>query len=411
MRIKSFTARSVSEAMNMVRLELGDDAIILSTQNLPSGEAQITAALEQKEEAPRVTLTEDDWARDWANEWDSDWKEPSARVAPKPTAQVSQAAAPRILRKESRPNFGNAAGTASPVTGKMNGQANGSQPKPAKPAPTKTAPQEEIRVTPKMDLLVQAMAYHGIPTLLAERICRTALSVDTDDPTMALAASLDKHFNYSPSFSRRNTPLMLVGPPGVGKTMTIAKMAASARMSDRKVHVISTDTSKAGAIAQLKSFTDILGLKLWIAENPDNLADIISRSEMKDGSHILIDTGGINSYDQNEIKDLARYILAARAEIIAVLAAGTDSAEMSDTAEKFATIGARRLLVTRLDTTRRYGGIFTAADNANLSFSYASVSSSVATGLHTINPVNLARLILRDPTLSDIGNEFDKAKR
>jgi len=371
MRIKSFTGSNMSEAMNKVRSELGDEAIILATQELSSGESQITAAIEQADpEPPKILPDKNGWALDW----DSDWK----KEATSPTIQETKKT--RIIKKK--------------VSDKV-----------------EPSPNHPIKVTPRVETLVQAMAYHGIPTLLAERICRSALSVETEDITMALAASFDRHFNFSPKFSRKNIPLMLIGPPGVGKTMTLAKMAASATLEGRKVHVITTDKSRAGAVEQLKAFTDILKLKLWVTDGADGLADILSKSELKDGSHILIDTGGINCYDNNEIEGLAAQIVASRAETVVVLPAGTDAAEMSDTAEKFAAIGAKRIIVTRLDTTRRYGGIFTAADNANLSFSYASVSASVATGLHVINPVNLARLVLRDPAQQGISNEFDKAKK
>ncbi|MEH6402519.1 MAG: AAA family ATPase [Sneathiella sp.] len=378
MRIKSFTGANIAEAMNNVRSELGDEAIILSTQDLPSGEAQVTAAVEQKEPAPEKTPIK----KEWASDWDSDWK---------------QEAKPAV--KKAKPNFGSdlsqpSITTAAPVAKKATHVNN-----------------TPVSVTPQVRLLVQAMAYHGVPTLLAERICRSALAAETEDTTLALAAALDKHFQYSPSFSRKNVPLMLVGPPGIGKTMTIAKMAASARKENRSVHIITTDTSRAGAVIQLKAFTDILGLKIWVAENPDQLANIVSKAELKDGSHILIDTGGINVYDDTELKNLAAFSIAARAEPVAVLAAGSDSAEMSETAERLASIGANRMIITRMDTTRRYGGVFTAAESANLSFSYASVSPSVATGLHVINPVNLARLILRDPTQSGISTEFNKAQK
>ena len=348
MRIKSFTGSNIAEAMNKVRNELGDEAIILATQDLPSGETQVTAAIEQKEPTPEKISVK----KEWASDWDSDWKQEA-----KPAA------------KNKRPDFGSnqqpkeVASTRS-VAGKRT-QVNNTP----------------IQVTPQVELLVQAMAYHGIPTLLAERICRSALAAETEDTTLALAAALDKHFQYSPSFSRKNVPLMLVGPPGIGKTMTIAKMAASARRENRSVHIITTDTSRAGAVLQLKAFTDILGLKIWVAETPDQLSNIVSKTELKDGSHILIDTGGINVYDDTELKNLAAFSIAARAEPVAVLAAGSDSAEMSETAERFASIGANRLIITRMDTTRRYGGLFTAADSAKLSFSYASVSPLRRDGL------------------------------
>ncbi|MEH6474234.1 MAG: AAA family ATPase [Sneathiella sp.] len=378
MRIKSFTGSSMSEAMDKVRTELGDEAIILATQELPAGGSQVTAAIERPDPQPPTIPPK---SNGWASDWDSDWKqEAGAQSTPKP----KQTTSPQVIKK------------------------NQNKQKVAIPQTPEEAP---LQVTPRVETLVQAMAYHGIPTLLAERICRSALSVETDDITMALAASLDKHFNFSPRFSRKNVPLMLIGPPGVGKTMTIAKMAASATLEGRKVHVVTTDKSRAGAVDQLKAFTDILKLQLWVADGANDLAAILAKPELQDGSHILIDTGGINCYETTEIENLAAQIVAGKAETVIVLPAGTDAAEMSDTAEKFAAVGAKRIIVTRLDTTRRYGGIFTAADKANLSFSYASVSPSVATGLHIINPVNLARLLLRDPNQQGISNEFDKAKK
>jgi flagellar biosynthesis protein FlhF len=342
-------------------------------------------------------------AKGWALDWDTDWRleaeQPhEQKKSPKPKKPTT---APQKQNSVALKAALNTEADTSPATGDEKTQA----------APAAPSLQKPIKATPQVQTLVQAMAYHGIPTLLAERICRSALSAETDDTTLALAAALDKHFNFSPKFNNRHKPLMLVGPPGVGKTMTIAKMAASAALSDRKVHVITTDKSRAGAVDQLKAFTDILKLKLWVSNGADDLPQILAKPELSDGTHILIDTGGINCYETDELEELASQIVVGGAEIMVVLPAGNDPAEMSDTAEKFAAIGAKRMLVTRLDTTRRYGGVLTAADKAGLSFSYASVSPSVANGLHVLTPVNLARLILRDPTQQGVSNEFDKVQK
>lgn len=369
MRIKTYTAPTMEKAINQLRMEMGPEAIILSSQNLKTGEVQLTAAVEQLE-APVPSN-----ANSWASEWDKDWKvEATPTVPQKPGIEVKEETA-----------------AASP--------------------PTEISPAaHNTKITPKMELLVQSMAFHGIPTQLAEKLCRMALSVKTDNTTMALAAALDTHFNYSSRISGRKAPLMLVGPPGVGKTATIAKFAAAAKMDGRTVQLVTTDTRRAGAIEQLQAYTDILEFDLGIAESADELKTIVQRKMQDPSADILIDTGGVNAYDEDEVTNLTKYIIAAKAEPVVVLAAGTDTAEMSDTAEAFSSLGARRMIVTRLDTTRRYGGIFTAAHTANLSFSYASVSSSVANGLHIINPVNLARLLLRDPTHTEVGKEFDKVK-
>ena len=392
MRIKSYTGKNVSEVMTKVRLDLGDDAIILATQDLPTGEMQITAAIENAD-PPQPTLSPKN-VNGWAQNWDADWKQPK-----------------KASKADQKPHFGK---TIKPKAAPSSAKAKSEVKPTRKQAPKQQGPKADnhpVEVTPQLEMLVRSMAYHGVPTLLAERLCRSAIAAETDDTVVALAAALDDHFDFAPQFTRKNTPVMLIGPPGVGKTMTIAKMAASAILRGRTVHVITTDKSRAGAVEQLKSFTDILKLKLWVVDTAEELKSTLATPEMSDGSHILIDTGGISCYDEQELAKLAELVIAANAEAIVVMAAGTDSAEMSDTALKFASIGAKKMIITRLDTTRRYGGVLTAADNAGLKFSYASVSSSVAKGLHALNPVNLARLIVRDPTDQAVSNEFDKAEK
>lgn len=393
MRIKSINGSNMADAMNKVRQELGDDAIILSTQDLPSGETQITAAIERSDPEPATFIPKK--ANGWASNWDSDWKLEAEQPHEK-RKKIQN----RVVKKEV-------------VNSKLSAPAAPTEDKTflRQKAKAKSPTAKPIKVTPQVETLVQAMAYHGVPTLLAERICRSALSAETEDTTLALAASLDKHFDFAPKFSTRKKPLMLVGPPGVGKTMTIAKMAASATMGGRPVHVVTTDKSRAGAVDQLKAFTDILKLKLWVSNGAESLSEILAKPELNDGAHILIDTGGINCYETSELEGLAEQIVIGESEIMVVLPAGSDAAEMSDTAQKFAAIGANRMLVTRLDTTRRYGGVLTAADKANLSFSYACVSPSVASGMHVLTPVNLARLILRDPTQQGVSSEFDKVQK
>ena len=77
-----------------------------------------------------------------------------------------------------------------------------------------------------------------------------------------------------------------------------------------------------------------------------------------------------------------------------VLAAGGDALEAADIAREFSRIGATRLVVTRLDMTRRLGSILAAADAGKLSLSDVSINPDVAEGINPINPVSLARLIM-----------------
>ena len=313
MRLKTFSAPTMATAMDLVRKEMGDDAIIVSTQPGMDGRgARVTAALEDPGPFDEPAIA------DWPNEGE-----------------------------------------------------------------TPESVEDEIR---------DALAYHGVPRTVAEGLMNAAVSFDADGSVMALAGALDAMFGFAP-LSRKNTPrpIMLVGPPGVGKTIAIAKLATRARRNGRATTVITTDTRRAGGIEQLQAFTLILGVDLITA---DTAADLASAVAAANGSMVLIDTAGTNPYSEVEIESLNEMVCAVGAEPVVVLPAGIDPMEAAEIAVRFNVLGPQRLLATRLDLSRRLGGLLAAAEIAALSFCDVSISPHVADGLTPINPVSLARLLL-----------------
>jgi flagellar biosynthesis protein FlhF len=109
---------------------------------------------------------------------------------------------------------------------------------------------------------------------------------------------------------------------------------------------------------------------------------------------VFVDTAGTNPFDPNDLAMLAESIDAAGAEPLLVLAAGGDPMESVDIAAAYASLGVRRLFVSKLDLARRLGGLLAAVDAAAAAFSEASVSYQVADGLRPLNAVTLARLLL-----------------
>jgi len=314
MRLKTFTAPTMTEAMAKVRAALGRDAVIVSTFEGRQGTGvQITAALEEKLSQPPV------------------FKEDSANET-----------------IDGR--------TASALT------------------------------------LAQALAYHGLPKRLHERLVSLAQSMEADDNEQALAGALDAGFNFSPLNLRPGQPVMLVGQPGAGKSVAVAKLAARIVMKGKPCRVISTDTIRAGGIAQLSGFTDILQTPLQTASAPDELRSALSATS--DDDYVLIDSPGTNPFSHSEIKDLKRFLIKG-IEPVLVMAAGGDASEAADIAAAFRPLGAQRIIFTRLDATRRYGSVAAAADAAGMVLGDVSLSPFVAEGLKTINPVSLARLMLK----------------
>jgi flagellar biosynthesis protein FlhF len=212
-------------------------------------------------------------------------------------------------------------------------------------------------------------------------------------PLQALAGSLEKTLAFAPLALRRGAkPLIMVGPPGAGKTLVTAKLATRAVLAGRAVRVISSDTIRAGGIAQLEAFTTLLGIALHRADGEREMERQVLAATPDE--IVLIDSGGINPYSAGDRRELADLIAAAGAEPIFVLPAGGDAFDTIEMAQAFRLLGAGRMLVTRLDMVHRLGSVLGAAEASGLGFCGAGTASDVTKGLTPLNPIALARLLL-----------------
>ena len=267
---------------------------------------------------------------------------------------------------------------------------------PANPEPT-PAPRQSGNASPPQisqrdRIIAQALDFHSLPRPIAEALFRAARATDDDDPIMALAGALESRLVFAPLAQVPKRPTMLIGPVGAGKTVTVAKIAAKAVLTGRRVDVITTDTVRAGAIAQIESYTNVLEQDLGIEETPDGLGERLSL--VGEGQAIIIDTAGANPFLTHEMADLALFIAASPdIDPILALSAGGDAREAFEIAQAFRSLGAKRLIITRVDAARRLGSIVAAAD-AGLTLAQISNSPYVAEGLAPINPVSLATLLI-----------------
>ena len=256
-----------------------------------------------------------------------------------------------------------------------------------------------IAETDVTDQLSEALAANGVPGPLAEKLLMASLSFEADDGLVALSGALAAVYSFAPIPDQgRSRPLMLVGPPGAGKTMGVAKLAARAVMGKRPVDIVTSDTVRAGAIEQLAAVARILGIELKTAESTSRLATIARDAEPD--TLTLIDSSGVNPYNAADRRELSAMIAAAGAEPILVLPAGGDALDAIDIARIFRDLGCSRMAVTRLDLTHRLGSVLAAADAARLGFAEAGVAPEIADGMIPFNPVVLARRLIAQTTLS-----------
>jgi len=245
-------------------------------------------------------------------------------------------------------------------------------------------PQEPARPPPADLHAGAALQFHGVPEALARRLAGASLRG-------ALAAQLG--FEALP-VHRGGPPLLLAGPPGAGKTLTVARLATRLVMNGTTPLVITADGRRAGATEQLAAFTRLLGLNLVVASHPVTLARAIATRP--EGTPALVDLPGSDPFLPQERDELAALAATAGGQIAAVLPAGLDPAEAADLAAAYAEAGARLMVATRLDLARRIGGVLAAAD-AGLALCEAGISPGAADGLVSLTPDLLASRLLQVP--------------
>ncbi|MER2520896.1 MAG: GTPase [Bdellovibrionales bacterium] len=330
MRLKSFHGATHSEAMRLVREALGEDAIIVATRDDENGGVRVTAAIDELQMM-------------------------SVGKMPPPANRHNPSAAPQ---------------SSSSLT------SEGSQ---------------------TLERIAEALTRHNVPPHLAESLMVSSTQFASEDPLVTLGAACDAHFSYAPMAlntqrqSQPSRPLILVGPPGAGKTLAIAKLATQAAMSNRKVCVMTADVERAGGIEQLAAFTRLLKLSLIEVEDSHTLFDAIA---MRRNETIYIDTPGRNIFDPREREQTRDLIAAANGEALLTLPAGLEPCDALDMAEEYRAIGVRGLLLTRLDLARRIGSLLRIASESQLPLAGYSASNKVTEPPQPVNPVVLARMIL-----------------
>ena len=249
---------------------------------------------------------------------------------------------------------------------------------------------EENAVTEE---ITEAMLRHGVPEDVMDHVISCATVIGLEQPGVALIAALEHLFGFTPLPQKTfNKPIALIGPPGAGKTLAAAKLAARGVMAGHTVGVISTDTVRAGGIEQLQSFTKLLQIDLKKAKNEKELVSHIGALSHCD--QLIIDTQGVNPFNRDDLRASAIYLGAADIEPVLVLQSGLDADESGEIARAFASLGANLLMPSRIDMARRLGGLLSAAHHGSLSFTDAGHSPKVAEGLFQLSPKTLSRLLM-----------------
>ena len=212
-----------------------------------------------------------------------------------------------------------------------------------------------------------------------------------------LAHSLEREIRITDTIS--TTPgqcrlVALVGPTGVGKTTTIAKLAANFHLRDQhRVGLITVDTYRIAAVDQLRTYADIIDLPMEVVSTPREMRAAIDR--LADLDLVLMDTAGRSPRDDVRIQELRAILAEANAdEIQLVLSSVASTSSLIKSAQQFSRVGTTSLVLTKLDEATGLGNLIPLFRNCELPISYLTNGQNVPHDIEPAQSAKLARIIL-----------------
>jgi flagellar biosynthesis protein FlhF len=346
MRVKKFTGKTMQEAVESLRCEYGADAIILHTVS----------------------------KRRWL------W----GRVGPKRyevVGAIDQSSNPPLPATKTRPERQEVAASVA------------SQP-------------ETLRFDPSMSEAVQRLygrlVRRDIPKDLVQGLLRDVLArlpkQDWNDEaaiwTRLCGLVAERVVTVDPwEFSGEQRIVVLIGPTGVGKTTTIAKIAANFSLIGAKnVGLITIDTYRIAAVEQLKTYAEIIGIPVQVAYSPKELKDALGR--MQDRDLVLIDTAGRSHNNYLQISELKNYLAGIKAEIHLVISATTKPQDIDEIVKAFGQVSVDRVIITKLDETTTYGVILQTCERTRAPLSFVTTGQGVPEDIDVATDDKIAQLIL-----------------
>lgn len=196
-----------------------------------------------------------------------------------------------------------------------------------------------------------------------------------------------------PKSSKKTTVVVLVGPTGVGKTTTIAKLAAIEKLTNGKsVGLISCDTYRIGAIEQLKTFAVIADIPMQVVYRPADIPAAIKKFHRHD--IIFIDTVGRSQKAKKELLELKKIVQAAKAdEVHLVLSAQTNTATLADISAKFAVLEPTHLLFTKMDEAAIFGPLYNIAQRTKVPVSFFATGQAVPDDISVSDGMTFAKML------------------
>ena len=392
MKLKTFSAPTYTEALNKVKEELGDDAIIVSSKEIKKktltsqGLYEIVVAVEDDNIKPRKkTTSNEEHVKEVMQKLSNATREISSLSKEEPLFNYnvdSKNSFSNILEPQKSDEIKALKNEIKQIADTL---------KFLQASVWDMVNKNELELPPEFSEIYALSRASGMSEKHLDEIMRLTIKY----MPLKMRKNRETIKRYFHTLLKKMVPIrierevraphkkimMFVGPTGVGKTTTIAKLAAryAYKLSQRhKVGIITLDTYRIGAVEQLMTYAKMMRLPIETVVDPSDFGDALN--SLRHNDYILIDTVGSSQHDKEKIEKLNSFLKVdtfAEININLVLSAVTKYEDLVDIYKNFSLLRIDTFVFTKLDETKTYGNIFSLLLETKKPVSYFSIGQEV----------------------------------
>lgn len=373
MKIRRYIANNMQEALLKVKMDLGNDAVILNTRKikrpgflsfLRTPLVEILASLEEEENEAK---------------------------------NIQEVTNPRVDELEDKVK--NMEEMLNKIYKQMSSNVTGSQENTAALSNEKEDGYSRI-----YKVFIDNMRQNDVEEEIIDEILQSLKQQGIDNNSSVNEAfsvfqkELMKRLGVSEEIKVENQKkpkiIIFLGPTGVGKTTTLAKIAANFMIKEKKkVGLITADTYRIAAVEQLKTYSEIMGTSITVIYSPKEMKDAIKKHEEDD--LILIDTPGKSHKNKKHFDEIKEIVKNAEPdEAYLLISATTKMKDCKDIINAYSFLENYKLIFTKLDETSSLGVVLNVKEITGKSLSYVTTGQSVPDDIEIVNVENLSKKLL-----------------
>lgn len=394
MIIKKYIVNNMNEAMNRIRYELGQDAVIISQRKIrrtgikgffSPKVIEVTAAVDNKNNLQHdVKSSIDAIKKVFQNEEyrsDNKEKEENLRKMKKSQDEIREENIREEIKSEEKvqEDRDKLLKEMQEMKKMINNLANG------------TEGNKKSKIQKKLE-------DNDVNNNIIDKVLSKVSSMDEDiEEEERLKLAIRDRIQIS--HDNFQDVAVLVGPTGVGKTTTIAKLAGRlALMEKKKVGLITVDTYRIGAVEQLSTYAEIMNIPFKTVVSAKDMENALE--DMKDCDIVLIDTTGRSSKNAMQIGELNTFIQKANTKnIYLVISCTTKNKDIKAIIEGYKVLNFNNVVITKLDETTTYGSILNILDTAGKPLSFITTGQNVPDDIKQLSCEEITNLVLGEETI------------